>query len=159
MRTFSLLKGLPVFEVKNGTQLGEVCDISISGDGRVEGLLLRKGMLLKKSFIIKLENVLSFGWDGVMVRDAGAMELLKSPPEYTIEHGNSLAGKMAISNEGEQLGLFADVYFKEEVGTIVGYELSDGFFSDISEGKRIVESAAPPAFGKDAIIVFVKNDR
>ena len=28
----------------------------------------------------------------------------------------------------------------EEVGTIIGYELSDGFFSDIMEGKRVVKA-------------------
>lgn len=39
-----------------------------------------------------------------------------------------------MSNEGKKLGLLEDVYFMEEVGTIVGYELTDGFFSDITEG-------------------------
>ena len=45
-----------------------------------------------------------------------------------------------MTKEGERLGILEDVYFMEEVGTIVGYELSDGFFSDIMEGKRVVKS-------------------
>ncbi len=44
----------------------------------------------------------------------------------------------------------------EEVGTIIGYELSDGFFSDIMEGKQVIKADQPPAIGKDAIIVDVK---
>ena len=70
--------------------------------------------------------------------------------------GYSLIGKSLFTKEGEQLGLLEDVYFLEEVGTIVGYKCSDGFFSDILEGKRVVESDEPPAIGKDAIIVNVK---
>ena len=49
---------------------------------------------------------------------------------------------MMISKEGERLGLLEDVYFLEEVGTIVGYELSDGFFSDIMEGKRVIKTGS-----------------
>ena len=63
---------------------------------------------------------------------------------------------MMISKEGERLGFLEDVYFMEEVGTIIGYELSDGFFSDIMEGKRVIRADQPPAIGKDAIIVNVK---
>ena len=45
-----------------------------------------------------------------------------------------------ISEEGEPLGFLKDVYFQEEVGTIVGYEITDGFFSDITEGKQVIKS-------------------
>ncbi|MFK4997612.1 PRC-barrel domain-containing protein [Bacillus sp. N9] len=66
---------------------------------------------------------------------------------------------MTLSNEGKQLGLLDDVYFLEEVGTIVGYELTDGFFSDITEGKRVIRTPIPPKIGKDAMIVSVNKLR
>lgn len=157
MRTFSLLKGLPVIDVQNGTRLGDICDLSVSGNGRVNALLLKKGTFIKKTYSIKVEDVLSFGWDGVMVKDKTVMEPLKVPPEYTFEHQEKLAGRMMFSQDGEQLGLLEDVYFKEELGTIVGYELTDGFFSDITTGKRVVKAVDPPEIGKDAIIVNVEK--
>ncbi|WP_079509861.1 PRC-barrel domain-containing protein [Mesobacillus jeotgali] len=156
MRTFSLLKGLPVYELVSGQKLGEVCDVSISSNGSVVGLLVKKGAFIKKTYQIKVGQVESFGWDGVMVRDKKAMEQLEAEPEYTFEHNDGLAGKALLSRDGEQLGLLEDVYFLEELGTIVGYELSDGFFSDIANGKRVVKTIGPPAIGKDAIIVTVK---
>jgi uncharacterized protein YrrD len=64
---------------------------------------------------------------------------------------------MMISKSGESLGLLQDVYFHEELGTIVGYEITDGFFSDITDGKQIIHSEKPPAIGKDAIIVDVNH--
>ncbi|MCM3663892.1 PRC-barrel domain-containing protein [Mesobacillus subterraneus] len=157
MRTFSLLKGLPVYELASGQKLGEVCDMSISSNGSVVGLLVKKGAFIKKTFQVKVSQVASFGWDGVMVKDKTALQPLETEPEYTFEHNQSLAGKKLLSNDGEQLGLLEDVYFMEELGTIVGYELTDGFFSDITNGKRVVKTIGPPAIGKDAIIVTVKS--
>ncbi|MGA9227647.1 MAG: PRC-barrel domain-containing protein [Mesobacillus sp.] len=157
MRTFSLLKGLPVYELASGQKLGEVCDVSISSSGSVVGLLVKKGAFIKKTCQVKVGNVVSFGCDGIMINDQSALESMETEPEYTFEHHQSLAGKKLLSKEGEQLGLLEDVYFMEEMGTIVGYELTDGFFSDITNGKRVVKSIDPPAIGKDAIIVTVKS--
>ncbi|MEH7442280.1 PRC-barrel domain-containing protein [Bacillus sp. JJ1122] len=157
MRTFSLLKGLPVYELASGQKLGEVCDVSISSNGSVVGLLVKKGAFIKKTCQVKVDNVASFGCDGIMVNNLSALEPMETEPEYTFEHNQSLAGKMLLSEEGEQLGLVDDVYFMEELGTIVGYELTDGFFSDITNGKRVIKSIGPPAIGKDAIIVTVKS--
>ncbi|WP_210366950.1 PRC-barrel domain-containing protein [Bacillus sp. REN3] len=157
MRTFSLLKGLPVYELASGQKMGEVCDVSISGSGSVVGLLVKTGTFIKRTCLLRLPQVASYGWDGIMVQDRSAIETLETDPEYTFKHQQSLAGKQLFSGEGEQLGLLDDVYFLEELGTIVGYEITDGFFSDIANGKRVVKPVGPPAIGKDAIIVNVKT--
>ena len=157
LRTFSLLKGLPVYELENGLKLGEVCDLCISDDGEVTGLLVKKKSFLKKKHFIKIQNIDSFGCDGVMVQREQVLEPVFQPPDFTLEHERRLMGKMVMSAEGERLGLVEDVYFLEELGTIVGYECTDGFFSDMKEGKRVVKTALPPAIGKDTIIVNVKS--
>jgi len=156
LRTFSLLKGLPVFELKTGSKIGEVCDLNISNDGMVRGLLIKKGVFFKKTYKINVKDVSSFGFDGVMIEDREVLEPLTDPKEYTFENQGRLLGRMMMTSEGERLGFLEDVYFLEEAGTIIGYELSDGFFSDIMEGKRVVKADKPPAIGKDAIIVKVK---
>jgi uncharacterized protein YrrD len=45
-----------------------------------------------------------------------------------------------LTAEGEKLGLLEDVYFLEEVGTIVGYEVTEGLVADLVEGRRVVKS-------------------
>ncbi|MCM3179841.1 PRC-barrel domain-containing protein [Cytobacillus horneckiae] len=156
MRTFSLLKGLSVIEVDSGNCLGEVCDLSISHDGLVKGLLVKTGSFFKKTYFLDINDVSSFGWDGVMIPKGSIMHPLTKDQTFTVAGENRLAGKMMMTREGDRLGLLEDVYFHEEVGTIVGYELSDGFFSDVLEGKKVVKTEEPPAIGKDAIIVNVK---
>jgi uncharacterized protein YrrD len=157
LRTFSLLKGQPVYETKTGTKIGEITDLCITGTGTVKGLLVKKGVFFKQTFFLDIQKVASFGWDGVMIEDTMHLEKLKTNPEYTLTHQHSLDGIMMLSKSGESLGLLKDVYFQEELGTIVGYEITDGFFSDITEGKQVIESGKPPAIGKDAIIVDVKH--
>lgn len=157
MRTFSLLKGMPIFELKAGSKIGEINDLVISRSGMVKGLLVKKGIVLKKTYLIDVQNVSSFGPDGVMIEDREHLKPLHEKLEgYTFEGGQQLMGKVMMTKEGEQLGLLEDVYFLEELGTIVGYKCSDGFFSDIMDGKRVVKTDEPPAIGKDAIIVNVK---
>jgi uncharacterized protein YrrD len=157
LRTYSLLKGQPLFETNSGNKIGEICDLSISSDGTVKGLLVKKGVFLKQTYFLDIQNVSSFGWDGVMIDDDRYLEKLKETPEYTLSHQHSLNGMMMLSKSGESLGLLKDVYFQEELGTIVGYEITDGFFSDITEGKQVIQSGKPVAIGKDAIIVDVDN--
>lgn len=156
MRTFSLLRGLPVYEKNKGKKIGEVCDLNISSNGLVKGLIVKKGRLFKKSHLINIDDVSSFGWDGVMIDDEQHIVALQNDPDYTLNHQHRLQGKLVLTTEGEQLGILEDVYFMEEMGTIVGYEISDGFFSDITEGKQVVKTSESPAIGEDAIIVKVK---
>ncbi|MDQ1144927.1 uncharacterized protein YrrD [Bacillus sp. SORGH_AS 510] len=157
MRTFSLLKGQPVFETNSGTKIGEISDLCISSNGIVRGLLVKKGVFFKQSYFLDIQKVTTFGWDGVMIDDSEYLEKLKDNPEYTLTHQHSLNGMMMLSKSGDSLGLLKDVYFQEEMGTIVGYEITDGFFSDITEGKQVIQSGKPVAIGKDAIIVDVDN--
>ncbi len=139
----------------NGAKIGEVCDVSIS-DGAVKGLLLEKGAIFKKTFMIPIHSISSFGRDGIMIDNKQSIKPLKKPSDFSFTHHHRLSGRMMMTNEGERLGLLEDVYFLEEVGTIVGYELSDGFFSDVLEGRRVIKTDEPPAIGKDAIIINVK---
>lgn len=157
MRTFSLLKGQPVFETNSGQKIGEISDLCISSNGKVNGLLVKKGVFFKQTFFLDIQKVASFGLDGVMIEDDGHLEKLKDDPEYTLTHQHSLDGKMMLTKSGESLGLLKDVYFQEELGTIIGYEITDGFFSDLTEGKQVIQSGKPLAIGKDAIIVDVNN--
>jgi len=158
LRTFTLLKGVPIFEKKSGSKIGVVHDLIISSStDAVKSLLVKQGKLFSKTVEIDIEDVDSFGSDGVMVKDRTVLRPHKKPIDIPFASRHGLVGNMLLSAEGEQLGLIEDVYFKEELGTIVGYQCSDGFFSDITEGKRVIKTDEPLQYGKDAIIVNVKK--
>lgn len=158
LRTFTLLKGVSVYEKENGSKVGEVNDLIISGTSdSVQSLLVKQGMLLKRAALLDIQDVTSFGSDGVMIENRSLLRPVKKGSDSSIAFCRGLTGNMLLSSDGEQLGLIEDVYFKEELGTIVGYQCSDGFFSDIKEGKRVIKTDDPLQYGKDAIIVNVKK--
>ncbi|BBP91128.1 hypothetical protein BsIDN1_47460 [Bacillus safensis] len=49
--------------------------------------------------------------------------------------------KMMQSPDGENLGILEDVYFCSNSGTIVAYELSDGFFTELSGIRKQLQAA------------------
>lgn len=66
LRTFSLLKGLPVV-AKDGRKIGIVSDLCISEAGIITGLVVQKQRFFKKNVYVALDDVASFGPDGVIV--------------------------------------------------------------------------------------------
>ena len=157
MRTFSLLKGLSVFDRHSGNILGEVSDLCITNDGKIKGLIMDGKGLFKRDRMIPLKNVFSFGRDGIMIDSQLELLPVKNMKVTRYFHTHQgLHGKPLLTAEGEKLGLFEDVYFQEELGTIIGYEVTDGFFADITEGKKVIKTCEPLTIGKDVIVVNVK---
>ncbi|MFD6208802.1 PRC-barrel domain-containing protein [Peribacillus sp. NPDC060253] len=149
MRTFSLLKGMPVF-TSTGQRIGTVHDLSISESGQVTGLVIHQQALFKRAFHLKLDDITSFGPDGIVIMQQDSTPR-KVPDGSICLTKDELLGRMIFSEMGEELGLLQDVYFKEKLGTIIAYETTDGFFSE----STVVESKQPPTLGKDTIIVSV----
>ncbi|WP_042345715.1 PRC-barrel domain-containing protein [Bacillus massiliigorillae] len=150
MRTFSLLKGLPVYDEVGKVQ-GHVCDLVISNEGSVMGLLMNRKTLFKKTCLVSLRDVVSFASKGITVRQIPKSSTMNHNKVYTLQHQRAIANKMIMNDYGEEMGLLDDVYFSEQVGTIVAYEISNGFFSDITDGKKTVHARKPPSLGGDTI--------
>ncbi|MEK5441718.1 PRC-barrel domain-containing protein [Fredinandcohnia sp. FSL W7-1320] len=158
MRTFSLLKDLPVYDEKSAEELGRVSDLCITSDGKVNALILKGKGLFERDRVVPIESISSIGDDGVMVSDRSLLELLDNEadtPTYFLHTHHGLFRKPLLSSEGQKLGLLEDVYFTEEVGTIIGYEVTDGFFADITEGKKVIKTNEPLKIGEDVIVVSI----
>ncbi|MTH52530.1 photosystem reaction center subunit H [Bacillus mangrovi] len=157
MRTFGTVKGLPVFDARNANCLGKIADVVISADGKVSGLVLDGRGLFRKDRFIPLASIGSVGEDGVMIQDTEMLQPLAAAREGYRFHGHGqLLNKTVYSSSGEQLGLLEDVYFSEQLGTIVAYELTDGFFADLAEGRKKVNPLTEEfTVSKDAIVMNV----
>ncbi|MGD6818209.1 PRC-barrel domain-containing protein [Metabacillus sp. 113a] len=157
MRTYGTLKGLPVFDARNAACIGKVTDLVISAAGRVSGLVMDGKGLFKKDRFIPLSCISSVGEDGVMVGNPELLQPLAAAKEdYRFQGHGNLLNKTVYSKNGVQLGLLEDVYFSEQLGTIVAYELTDGFFADLTEGRKKVNPLSEElTISKDAIVMNV----
>lgn len=147
LRTVQAFVGLPVIERATGIEKGRVID-GLLFESRIIGFLVQKRRLFSHTHFLSVDAVTSAGSEAMMIEHACALEPVshKHKQCYSIVTGKRrFRGKPLLSSEGETLGLVEDVYFDVELGTIEGYEVTDGWLSDITEGRKIVR-------GKDLVI-------
>ncbi len=153
-----MLKDLPIYDENSAEILGRVSDLCITSDGKVNALIMKGKGLFERDRVVPIQSISSIGNDAVMVSDQSLIERLDNEadtPTYFLHTHHGLFRKPLLSAEGQKLGLLEDVYFTEELGTIIGYEVTDGFFADITEGKKVVKTEKPLKIGEDVIVVSI----
>lgn len=143
-------------DLSNGKQIGKAMDVIFDSDWQIQGILLEQGSWFQKSRYIPISHIHAIGDDAVTIHHEQQTSTLELGEYYSLTTGpRKVKGIPVLTANGHQLGMVEDVYFLEEVGTIIGYELSDGFLSDIKEGRRTLKRPNKTTFGEDAIIVPV----
>lgn len=158
LRTFSTVEGLPVIEQASGIECGHVLDVLVDRGERISGFVIDKKGWLNHHLFLPISAVASFGYDGVMVENFKDVYRYdrKNHHAHPLKLGKRrLQGISLLTTEGEKVGLVEDVYFDEEVGTIVGYEVTDGLVADLVDGRKVVKTKGPLVVGKDRAIVSI----
>jgi uncharacterized protein YrrD len=102
-----------------------------------------------------MKYISSIGKDAVIVDSEDPLLLLdSSTKDWTgiLSGQKKLRGRPVILSNGCEVGRLENVYFMEEVGTLVGYELSDGWMSDVKVGRKMLKSDIPLVWGEDVLI-------
>jgi len=150
--------GLPVIEMKTGKEVGRVRDLLFNERWQYLGLLLDYKGVFKQGRYVKAETISAIGNDCVLISDNGATSYSHSPNWIAFFAGpDQLKGRPVITTCGRHLGFIEDVYFQEETGKIVAYELSDGILSDILDGRKLVNHTSDAILGEEVLIVEEGN--
>jgi uncharacterized protein YrrD len=155
LRTFSKLKGLPVYSNSNADLLGHIADLCLSSNGSVIGLMMEGKGLFNRDRFVPIESIEALGENGVMIEDKNKLISIQNMrANYSYNTYGDIHYKSVLTKEGQKLGLLEDVYFSEKEGIIEAYELTDGFFADIAEGKKVVKATGESLLiSKDAIVI------
>lgn len=155
LRTFSTVEGLPVIDLSSGNECGHVLDMLFSGQ-EVTGLVIDQKGWFNHHLFLPISKVSSFGSEGVMIETHDVLRPFKNQRKeaYPLKLGkHRFQGMPLLTAEGEKIGLVEDVYFTEELGTIVGYEVTDGLLADIVEGRKVIKSKGQLTIGEDRAIL------
>lgn len=150
--------GLPVICVNSGNQIGTVQDVMIDTYWNIEGIMIDAKHWFSSIRYVEWEDIVSFGEDAVTVTDLEKVkELENSDSVYFLECGKMpIKGSPLMTVNGEQLGRVEDVYFNQKMGKpLIGFEVSEGFISDIKDGRKWLPVPNEAVKGDDAIIVPV----
>jgi len=157
LRTFSAISGLPVFCERTGERLGTFADLYINKQGQVAGFLLDKKGLFQRDLFLPLNSIRSFGQDGIFIHVDEMVKEEQTDELYPLKQGKRrFYGKPMMTLEGEKLGLVEDVYFMEEMGTIIGYEVTEGLLADLTEGRKVVKTNSPLTVGEEVLVIRIE---
>jgi len=147
------LIGLSVVVQNTGKQVGVVRDLYFDASWRLQGLIVENKGLLRRAKCIPIKEVAAWGEDAIMVHERVSLQDLPDGV-YTLYSGqNKLTGKDVMTTAGDGLGQIQDVYFVEEMGNLIGCELSEGILSDLRQGRKIFPWPEELTIGEDMILV------
>jgi len=159
MRKGHSILGLQVISQESAKSLGKVLDLVFDHDAdECLGLVLKeRGFLgIGSSQVVPWGEILSIGKDAVMVRNEDSVV---NPADHArlqevMDRDAHLSGTRIVTDDGRDIGTFAEIYVDETTGKTVGYEVSGGFISDTMSGKRYIptEHTEELRVGEDVLL-------
>jgi len=153
--------GQPVICTKTGKKSGFVHDLLIGDDWRVRGFILSPRSVFTPCRILAWGDATACGEDAVTTDDPGFIRVWKGlQTSVTLVDGKrKVRGLPVVTTEGLQLGIVEDVYLRKDMGnTIIGFELSEGFISDLTEGRKWLSMPETAIAGTDALVVPARSE-
>lgn len=150
--------GRKVITLDNGEQVDTVHDLVFDYQANeVLALLVDEGGWFRAARVVPFENIRSIGEDAVMIGSADQVVSTRDDSRIAelLDTKTGLIGLNLLTEDGEDLGRIADVYFDDHTGKVLGYEATGGLFSDMSNGRTFVPAPERVNIGTDAAIVPV----
>ncbi|WP_245680538.1 PRC-barrel domain-containing protein [Bacillus marinisedimentorum] len=154
MRTFLEVREAAVHSRSSGKKIGTVKDLRLYKDGSIAGLECRTGRLFRNGVLITFPDIQVIGPDTVFINRENALQRNGYRDALNV---SELVGKPVLTEGGEELGLLENVYFHENRGILLGYEVTNGFFTDLAEGRDVYFTDFPAEIGEEALIVRLNS--
>jgi len=148
MRRIRDLIRLPVIDHNTGQRLGWVKDILFDEKNNiVTAIILEKESLLKPHpKTVVRGDILSFGKESLSVGNL-------TPAKAIGTCWSEKVGSNVFSGEGEIKGTVGDIFVDNLVQHVLGYEISDGLFADLYNGREAVFEKNILAESQDIVVI------
>ncbi|WP_128896536.1 PRC-barrel domain-containing protein [Longirhabdus pacifica] len=151
--------GLSVVAIDTGKHIGQVQDIIINQQWYAEGVILDSKRWFTHSKWIAWKHIVAIGDDALTIPSEEVMEHVEEQIEensyiWIKNEQARLAGMQVLTTNGRSLGTIEDVYLEKNMGKkVTGFELSDGFLSDLQDGRKFLPLMDEINVGEEAVIV------
>lgn len=152
MRKAKELIGKSIVHQATGSKLAEVRDLIFETDAsKIAALLVDNGGWFREARVICWESVTNIG-DVVMVTGDNPVVLANEASQLSdeLKEDVRITGSPIMTESGERIGTVGDLYI-DDTGRVIGYEVRQGFVSDLS-GRKFLLADHVRTVGKDAII-------
>lgn len=143
LRTSQKVKGAPVFLSDHDYFVGKVADLVLSEDkSRVQGYWIRTHHWWSKNHFLPLERIAFEKGREIYCKNGTVLSPLRKKKRF-YDGSDHFFGKPLVEQDGAMIGIIEDVYFLPETGMIVGYELTEGLYTDASKGIKVIKTSTP----------------
>lgn len=147
MRCTREIIGLPILDLNKGNQVGWVKDVVFDQEkDKVAGIILEGGHLFNANKGIPRSVLVSVGKDAITVSNCSLKEIVGLKWSQKI-------GNQVYTKDGDAWGTIEDVFLDDAAEHIVGFEISDGLFADLLDGRGAIFKQNVMVDGKDILIV------
>ena len=158
MRKGHSITGLQVLALDNAADLGHVLDLVFDHDAdECLGIILREHSMFHAAQVVPWSDIRSIGKNAVMIESERSVIAPGDDARFraVMERDTHLSGTKLMTEKGDELGSFADIYLDENTGRVIGYETSGGLISDTMSGKRYIpaEKTGDLHVGDDVLMV------
>lgn len=132
-----------------------VCDLLFNCEQTLVGISLERGGWLRSKRFIPASCIKSVEIQKIKVTCEERLPKIEPPMGWTgVVTGESpLRGRQMVDAQGNYFGEVSNVYFLEDMGTLIGYELSDGWWNDLKRGRKVIQPWKPLIWKKETILV------
>jgi uncharacterized protein YrrD len=152
MRKAKELVGKSIVNQATGENLATVRDLIFDSDARhVAALLVDSGGWFRDARVVCWDTIANIG-DVIMVQGDSPVVTASSAPQLSdeLKQDVRISGMTIVSDSGERIGTVGDLFIDDK-GEVVGYEVKQGFMSDLS-GRKFLFADHVQTVGRDAII-------
>ncbi len=130
---------LPVISIADDETLHTVKGVLLSEDRRkISALICKKGIVSKQIIVLPYKKVISVSSNGIMIKDMKSLFRMRQE-ECQLQEMMScenIIGKFLINNSGDILGAVRDIFFNPLNGTVIAFEVSEGYLDELLKGRR-----------------------
>lgn len=140
LRTFNKVKGAPIIHGQKNLQLGIITDLTYcANEGRITGFWIQDRHWWSKKHVLPLWGIVEEKNQCFIVDSKHPFIPIKASEARFLHGKNRLIGR-AVNQDGGMVGIVEDVYFLPDSGKILGYEMTEGLFEDLSRGFKVVKT-------------------
>jgi len=148
------LIGIRVVDEQGGNDIGTVKDILFTDKGSTVNAIIVKKNFWHPEVIIKLKDIKKISKDYMVVdtKRITAIEKKYRNSNRFINNGD-ITGLTVLTKEGERVGVIKDVLIDLERGKVYAYEMSESFFDDLLDGRKLIPASKDATINGDKYVI------
>lgn len=123
----------------------------------VSALVVDSGGWFRDARVVPWSAIVSIGDVIIVQGDKPVMVASQSPAlKQDLQHDARITGAPIVTDTGERIGTVGDLFINDR-GNVVGYEVKQGFVSDLT-GRKFLLADQVQSVGKDAVIAAAPEE-